>query len=279
MDALKRKMEIAAVAFFCTVTALIAAYSCATTAAANLAQQTAATEYVTLAYMEAQPEAEQEPELLYQAAKKKATGLNCRKDLQAQRFLVADLRKASERFAKLAAQKERLAEVKERIKAIDEELETIPANIESLEADRFVVEDELKKLRQNAAELASIEAQLSDVKKYIELEKLLPAAEAKKSAAQTRLTELLTYAEKTRTAIDGINAEILTLAKAQADVDELKEQYRQHGRRSSGAEERGLCVEVHRQGYRRRHLDRHRKAGRQDHQDPHRRCQRHGPDL
>ena len=42
MDALKRKMEIAAVAFFCTVTALIAAYSCATTAAANLAQQTAA---------------------------------------------------------------------------------------------------------------------------------------------------------------------------------------------------------------------------------------------
>ena len=124
----------------------------------------------------------------YQAAKKKATGLNCRKDLQAQRFLVADLRKASERFAKLAAQKERLAEVKERIKAIDEELETIPANIESLEADRFVVEDELKKLRQNAAELASIEAQLSDVKKYIELEKLLPAAEAKKSAAQTRLT-------------------------------------------------------------------------------------------
>lgn len=161
----------------------------------------------------------------YQAAKKKATGLNCRKDLQAQRFLVADLRKASERFAKLAAQKERLAEVKERIKAIDEELETIPANIESLEADRFVVEDELKKLRQNAAELASIEAQLSDVKKYIELEKLLPAAEAKKSAAQTRLTELLTYAEKTRTAIDGINAEILTLAKAQADVDELKEQY------------------------------------------------------
>ena len=157
--------------------------------------------------------------------RKKATGLNCRKDLQAQRFLVADLRKASERFAKLTAQKERLAEVKERIKAIDEELETIPANIESLEADRFVVEDELKKLRQNAAELASIEAQLSDVKKYIELEKLLPAAEAKKSAAQTRLTELLTYAEKTRTAIDGINAEILTLAKAQADVDELKEQY------------------------------------------------------
>lgn len=161
----------------------------------------------------------------YQAAKKKATGLNCRKDLQAQRFLVADLRKASERFAKLAAQKERLAEVKERIKAIDEELETIPANIESLEADRFVVEDELKKLRQNAAELASIEAQLSDVKRYIELEKLLPAAEAKKSAAQTRLTELLTYAEKARTAIDGINAEIVTLAKAQADVDELKEQY------------------------------------------------------
>ena len=52
MDALKRKMEIAAVAFFCTVTALIAAYSCATTAVANLAQQTAAapaTEYVTLA--------------------------------------------------------------------------------------------------------------------------------------------------------------------------------------------------------------------------------------
>ena len=42
MDALKRKMEIAAVAFFCTVTALIAAYSCATAAAANLAQQTAA---------------------------------------------------------------------------------------------------------------------------------------------------------------------------------------------------------------------------------------------
>lgn len=68
MDALKRKMEIAAVAFFCTVTALIAAYSCATTAAANLAQQTAAapaTEYVTLAYMAVQPEAEQEPELLY----------------------------------------------------------------------------------------------------------------------------------------------------------------------------------------------------------------------
>jgi soluble lytic murein transglycosylase-like protein len=68
MDALKRKMEITAVAFFCTVTALIAAYSCATTAAANLAQQTAAapaTEYVTLAYMEVQPEAEQEPELLY----------------------------------------------------------------------------------------------------------------------------------------------------------------------------------------------------------------------
>ena len=68
MDALKRKMEIAAVAFFCTVTALISAYSCATTAAANLAQQTAAapaTEYVTLAYMEVQPEAEQEPELLY----------------------------------------------------------------------------------------------------------------------------------------------------------------------------------------------------------------------
>lgn len=68
MDALKRKMEIAAVAFFCTVTTLIAAYSCATTAAANLAQQTAAapaTEYVTLAYMEVQPEAEQEPELLY----------------------------------------------------------------------------------------------------------------------------------------------------------------------------------------------------------------------
>lgn len=117
----------------------------------------------------------------YQTAKKKATGLNCRKDLQAQRFLVADLRKASERFAKLTAQKERLAEVKERIKAIDEELETIPANIESLEADRFVVEDELKKLRQNAAELASIEAQLSDVKKYIELEKLLPAAEAKRA--------------------------------------------------------------------------------------------------
>lgn len=145
--------------------------------------------------------------------------------MQAQRFLVADLRKASERFAKLTAQKERLAEVKERIKAIDEELETIPANIENLEADRFVVEDELKKLRQNAAELASIEAQLSDVKKYIELEKLLPAAEAKKSAAQTRLAELLTYAEKARTAIDGINAEILTLAKAQADVDELKEQY------------------------------------------------------
>lgn len=52
----------------------------------------------------------------YQAAKKKATNLNCRKDLQAQRFLVADLRKASERFAKLTAQKERLAEVKERIK-------------------------------------------------------------------------------------------------------------------------------------------------------------------
>lgn len=68
MDALKRKMEIAAVAFFCTVTALIAAYSCATTATANLAQQTAAapaTEYVTLAYMAVQPEAEQEPELLY----------------------------------------------------------------------------------------------------------------------------------------------------------------------------------------------------------------------
>lgn len=68
MDALKRKMEIAAVAFFCTVTALIAACSCATTAAANLAQQTAAapaTEYVTLAYMEVQPEAEQEPKLLY----------------------------------------------------------------------------------------------------------------------------------------------------------------------------------------------------------------------
>ena len=84
------------------------------------------------------------------------------------------------------------------------------------------LEDELKKLRQNAAELASIEAQLSDVKKYVELEKLLPAAEAKKSAAQTRLTELLTYAEKTRTAIDGINAEILTLAKAQAGVDELQ---------------------------------------------------------
>ena len=117
----------------------------------------------------------------YQTAKKKATGLNCRKDLQAQRFLVADLRKASERFAKLTAQKERLAEVKERIKAIDEELETIPANIENLEADRFVVDDELKKLRQNAAELASIEAQLSDVKKYIELEKLLPAAEAKRA--------------------------------------------------------------------------------------------------
>lgn len=54
-----------------------------------------------------------------------------------------------------------------RAAGIDEELETIPANIEGLEADRFVVEDELKKLRQNAAELASIEAQLSDVKKYI----------------------------------------------------------------------------------------------------------------
>lgn len=69
MDALKRKMEIVAVAFFCTVTALIAAYSCATTAAANLAQQTAAapaTEYVTLGlHGGAEPEAEQEPELLY----------------------------------------------------------------------------------------------------------------------------------------------------------------------------------------------------------------------
>ena len=116
-------------------------------------------------------------------------------DLQAQRFLVADLRKASERFAKLTAKKERLAEINEHIKAINEELETIPVNIEHLEADRFVVEDELKKLRQNAAELASIEAQLSDVRNNIELEKLLPAAEAKKSAAQTRLTELLTYAE------------------------------------------------------------------------------------
>ena len=40
---------------------------------------------------------------------------------------------------------------------------------------------------------ASIEEQLSDVKKYIELEKLLPAAEAKKSAAQTRLTEPVSY--------------------------------------------------------------------------------------
>ena len=62
MDALKRKMEIAAVAFFCTVTALIAAYSCATTAAANLAQQTAAapaTEYVTLAYIQI---AQQQPQ-------------------------------------------------------------------------------------------------------------------------------------------------------------------------------------------------------------------------
>lgn len=68
MDALKRKMEIAAVAFFCTVTALIAVCSCATTAAANLARQTAAepvTEYVTLSYTEAQSEDEQEPELLY----------------------------------------------------------------------------------------------------------------------------------------------------------------------------------------------------------------------
>ena len=65
MDALKRKMEIAAVAFFCTVTALIAVCSCATTAAANLARQTAAepvTEYVTLTYTEAQPEDEQEPD-------------------------------------------------------------------------------------------------------------------------------------------------------------------------------------------------------------------------
>lgn len=63
MDALKRKMEIAAVAFFCTVTALIAVCSCATTAAANLARQTAAepvTEYVTLTYTEVQPEDEQE---------------------------------------------------------------------------------------------------------------------------------------------------------------------------------------------------------------------------
>ena len=85
--------------------------------------------------------------------------------------------------------------------------------------------DIAKQAQKRSEKLASIEAQLSDVKKYIELEKLLPAAEAKKSAAQTRLTELLTYAEKTRTAIDGINAEILTLAKAQADVDELKEQY------------------------------------------------------
>lgn len=68
MDALKRKMEIAAVAFFCTVTAFIAAYSCATTAAANLARQTAVepvTEYVTLTYTEERPQAEQEPELLY----------------------------------------------------------------------------------------------------------------------------------------------------------------------------------------------------------------------
>ena len=65
MDALKRKMEIAAVVFFCTVTALIAACSCATTAAANLARQTAAepvTEYVTLTYTEAQPEDEQRHE-------------------------------------------------------------------------------------------------------------------------------------------------------------------------------------------------------------------------
>ena len=68
MDALKRKMEIAAVAFFCTVTALIAVYSCATTAAANLARQTAVepvTEYVNLTYTEERPQAEQEPELLY----------------------------------------------------------------------------------------------------------------------------------------------------------------------------------------------------------------------
>ena len=68
MDALKRKMEIAAVAFFCTVTALIAVYSCAATAAANLARQTAVepvTEYVTLTYTEERPQAEQEPELLY----------------------------------------------------------------------------------------------------------------------------------------------------------------------------------------------------------------------
>lgn len=68
MDALKRKMEIAAVTFFCTVTALIAVYSCATTVAANLARQTAVepvTEYVTLTYTEERPQAEQEPELLY----------------------------------------------------------------------------------------------------------------------------------------------------------------------------------------------------------------------
>lgn len=68
MDALKRKMEIAAVAFFCTVTVLIAVCSCATTAAANLARQTAVepvTEYVTLTYTEERPQAEQEPELLY----------------------------------------------------------------------------------------------------------------------------------------------------------------------------------------------------------------------
>lgn len=65
MDALKRKMEIAAVAFFCTVTALIAVYSCATTAAANLARQTAVepvTEYVTITYTEERPQVEQEPD-------------------------------------------------------------------------------------------------------------------------------------------------------------------------------------------------------------------------
>ena len=46
----------------------IAVYSCATTAAANLARQTdvePVTEYATLTYTEERPQAEQEPELLY----------------------------------------------------------------------------------------------------------------------------------------------------------------------------------------------------------------------
>lgn len=156
----------------------------------------------------------QQAQVLSDAEKRLSAASEARKalmyrpeDVEAKKAALVPLEAFYRQYSELALHKERLATVNDRLEQLTQRLATLSAKAAQYRKQVEDLNAEVSKLATAARRHEELVVEITDAKRWLEREKLLPAARERKSTAQVRAIELITEIDSYEATIRNKEAE------------------------------------------------------------------------